>query len=127
MNGLIWTAQVILAAVFIVAGIAKLVGYQKVVNVLQRRRGAAPHQLPTRVARLVGVLEIAGALGVIWPASATPAALGPDYLLVRIAASCLGAIMIAAAIYHTRRKESAAPAIAAFLLALFVIVGRWPH
>jgi hypothetical protein len=35
--------------------------------------------------------------------------------------------MVAACIYHIRRKESAAPAIAAFLLALFVIVGRWPH
>ncbi len=35
--------------------------------------------------------------------------------------------MIGAAIYHFRRRESASPAIAAFLLALFVIVGRWPH
>jgi hypothetical protein len=28
---------------------------------------------------------------------------------------------------HVRRMEPAAPAVATFLLALFVIAGRWPH
>jgi len=32
-----------------------------------------------------------------------------------------------AAVYHMRRHESAAPSITLFLLALFVIVARWPR
>ncbi len=35
-------------------------------------------------------------------------------------------LMAGAAIYHVCRMESAAPAVATFLLALFVIAGRWP-
>jgi hypothetical protein len=35
--------------------------------------------------------------------------------------------MVAAGIYHLRRQESAAPNVALFLLAVFVIFGRWPR
>jgi hypothetical protein len=33
--------------------------------------------------------------------------------------------MVLAGIYHIRRQDSAAPAGSVFLLALFIIVGRW--
>jgi uncharacterized membrane protein YphA (DoxX/SURF4 family) len=127
MNGLIWIAQVVLAVVFLIAGTAKLIGYEKVVEVLEHWRGSTPHELSAGLGRIVGLLEIAGALGVIVPPALAPAALAPDYLLARVSAAGLAILMVAAGIYHIRRKESAAPAIAAFLLALFVIVGRWPH
>jgi hypothetical protein len=77
--------------------------------------------------RLVGLLEICGAIGVIIPPDLTAHSLAVDYLQIRLAAGALALLMVAACIDHLRRPESAAPAIAAFLLALFVIVGRWPH
>jgi len=127
MNALIWIGQVALAAVFLVAGASKLFFYKKLVKTLQdlpRRKTVAISPVQ---AVLVGLLEIAGAIGVILPAHLTPAPLAPDYFLVLLAASGLALLMVAATIYHLRRKEPAAPSIAAFLLALFVIVGRWPH
>jgi hypothetical protein len=35
--------------------------------------------------------------------------------------------MIFTAIYHIRRQDSAVPDVVLFLMALLVIVGRWPH
>ena len=127
MNTLIWIGQLLLAAVFFVAGWTKLVAYKTLVKTLEHRRHTIPIEMSSTQGRVVGILEIVGALGVIIPPALTPAALASDYLLVRIAAVGLALLMVAATIYHIRRKESAAPAISAFLLALFVIVGRWPH
>jgi hypothetical protein len=127
MNTLIWIGQLALAAVFLTAGLSKILAYKKLIKTLETTRKTAPIAIPGTQGRLIGVLEIVGAIGVIMPASLTPTALAPDYLLVRLCASGLALIMVAACIYHFRRRESAAPAIAAFLLALFVIVGRWPR
>jgi len=127
MNTLIWVGQLALAAVFLVAGWTKLVAYKRLIKTLENRRNTFPIEMSPVQGRLVGLIEIVGALGVIMPPALTPAALVPDYLLVRMAAAGLALLMVAATIYHFRRKESAAPAIATFLLALFVIVGRWPH
>jgi uncharacterized membrane protein len=127
MNALIWIGQLVLAAVFLTAGISKIVAYKQLIKTLEARRKTAPIAMTAVQGRFVGLLEILGAIGVIMPASLTPSALAPDYLLVRLAAGGLALLMVAAMIYHFRRRESAAPAVAAFLLALFVIVGRWPH
>jgi len=127
MNTLIWLGQISLAAVFLTTGISKIFAYKRLVKTIEMRRKTAPITMSPAQGRFIGLLEILGAIGVIIPASLTPAALAPDYLLVRLAASGLALLMVAAAIYHFRRNESAAPAIAAFLLALFVVVGRWPH
>jgi hypothetical protein len=127
MNTLIWIGQIALAAVFFVAGVSKIVAYKKLIVTLETRRKTAPITMSPIQGHLVGLLEILGAIGVIMPTAFTPAALVPDYLLVRLSAAGLALLMIAATLYHFRRRESASPAIAAFLLALFVIVGRWPH
>ena len=127
MNTLIWIGQVVLASVFFITGATKLFAHKKLVKTLENRRNTAPIKMSSAQGRILGLLEIAGALGVIMPPAFTPAALVPDYLLVRMAAAGLALLMVAAGIYHLRRKESAAPAVAAFLLALFVIVGRWPY
>jgi hypothetical protein len=127
MNMLIWIGQLALAAVFLTAGFSKVFVYRKLIKTIEARRKTAPITLPSVQGRILGILEILGAIGVIMPASLTPSALASDYLLVRLCACGLALLMVAATIYHFRRRESAAPAIAAFLLALFVIVGRWPH
>ncbi len=127
MNGLIWSGQIVLAAVFFITGVAKLLAYKSLIKTIEERRKTAPIRVTRAQGAVVGLLEIAGAIGVILPPVWTPEALSGDYLLVRLSAGCLAFLMVGATIYHFRRKESAAPAISAFLLALFVIVGRWPH
>jgi len=127
MNSLLWTAQLLLAGVFLFAGGSKLFAYEKLVKRLEARSKAGKVGMTRGLAALIGVVEIAGALGVIAPPALTPAAFVPEYLLVRLAAGGLALLMVAAGIYHLRRREEAAPVVAAFLLALFVIVGRWPR
>lgn len=127
MNTLIWIGQIALAIVFFTAGILKLVAYRQLVRTLEIRRKTAPIRITTTQGRIVGVIEIAGAIGVIMPPALTPAALAVDYRLILLAAGGLALLMVAATLFHFRRGESAAPSISAFLLALFVIVGRWPH
>lgn len=127
MNTLIWIGQILLAAVFLVAGVSKLLAYKTLIKTIEERRKTAPIRVTRAQGAVVGLLEISGAIGVILPPMWTPDALSVDYLLVRVAAGCLALLMIGATIYHLRRRESAAPAISTFLLALFVIVGRWPH
>jgi uncharacterized membrane protein YphA (DoxX/SURF4 family) len=127
MNALIWAGQIALAAVFLFTGTSKLIAYNKFIHTIETRRKTAPITLSAGQGRFIGLLELLGAIGVIVPLSLTPAAFAHDYLLTRLAAAALAALMVVATIYHFRRRESAAPAIAAFLLALFVIVGRWPH
>ena len=127
MNTLTWVGQILLAVVFFITGTTKLFAYKKLVKALEQRRNTAAITMTSAQGRLVGLIEIAGAIGVILPPAWTPDALAADDLLVLLAAGGLALLMVGAAIYHVRRKESASPAIATFLLALFVIVGRWPH
>jgi uncharacterized membrane protein YphA (DoxX/SURF4 family) len=127
MNILIWTGQIVLALVFLFTGFSKMFAYKRLIRTIETRRKTAPITMTAMQGRLVGLLEILGAIGVVLPPALTPPALAADDLLVRLAASGLALLMVIATIYHFRRRESAAPAIAAFLLALFVIVGRWPH
>jgi hypothetical protein len=127
MNTLIWIGQIALAIVFLLTGFAKLFAYKRLIKTIENVRHTAPIQISSTVGHLVGVLEIAGAIGVILPIDLTPTALVPQYLLVRMAAGGLALLMVAATIYHFRRRESAVPSITSFLLAMFVVVGRWPH
>jgi len=122
MNGLLWIAQGLLAAIFLFTASSKLLAYDwLMVKMAKRSKGRLPG-VSRGVASFIAIAEIAGALGVVSPAS-----LLPEHLLVRLAAGGLALIMVFAGIYHLRRQEEAAPAVSLFLLALFVIVGRWPR
>lgn len=127
MNGLLWIAQIILAAIFLFTGIGKLFDIKWLLNVVEVRSKGRPTGISRCLAAFIGLAEIAGALGVVMPAALTPAVLAHDHLLVLLAAAGLALIMMLAGIYHLRRNEEAAPNVTLFLLALFVIVGRWPR
>ncbi|MFZ0301657.1 MAG: DoxX family protein [Terracidiphilus sp.] len=120
MNYLIWTAQGILAVVFFVAGVTKLLAFGHVKTFLGRKLKGGPIGISTGQGASIGLLEVAGALGLL-----TPPSIVPNYMTVIFAAAGLALLMVMAGIYHARRKESAAPDVVLFLLAIFVIVSRW--
>jgi uncharacterized membrane protein YphA (DoxX/SURF4 family) len=122
MNGLLWIAQIILAGVFLFTGASKLLAYEKLVKAVEARSKVGNIGMSRVQAAIIGLVEIIGAVGVVVPVD-----LWPPYVLLRLAAGGLALLMVAAGIYHLRRQESAAPAVSLFLLALFVIVGRWPR
>ena len=122
MNTLLWIVQIILAGVFLFTGFSKIFAYGQVVKVVEARSKSGRIGMSRLQAALVGLVEIAGAAGILVPVDLWP----PDVFL-RLAAAGLALLMVAAGIYHIRRQESAAPSVVLFLLALFVIVGRWPR
>jgi uncharacterized membrane protein YphA (DoxX/SURF4 family) len=122
MNTLLWITQIILAGVFLFTGFSKIFAFDQVVKVMEARSKAGKLGMSRGQAALVGLVEIAGAVGVLVPVD-----VWPPFILLRLATAGLALLMVAAAIYHIRRQESAAPSITLFLLALCVIVGRWPR
>lgn len=122
MNGLLWIAQILLAAIFFFTGAGKIFAYKKLIGRVEVRSKGRAVGVSHGLAAFIGLAEIVGAIGVL-----TPAALVPAHLVVRLAAGGLALIMVLAGIYHLRRQDPAAPEVTLFLLPLFIIVGRWPR
>jgi len=122
MNTVLWIVQLIMAGVFIFTGAGKMLAYDKLKQVAEARSKGKPIGMSRGLASQVGLLEIIGAIGLILPMD-----LFPPHLIVLSAAACLGLLMILGSIYHIRRQDSAVPNVVLFLMALLVIVGRWPH
>jgi DoxX-like family len=77
----------------------------------------------TRLATFIGVAELAGGLGIVLPMATN---ITPSLSLW--AAVGLSTIMLLAIGFHLRRHESPiAPGILFFLLAVFVVFGRFSH
>ena len=126
MNALFWIAQILLAGVFLSTGVTKLFAYEKLVKSLEDRSKSGRIGMSRGQAALIGLLEIAGGVGILTPADIVSAGL-QSHLFILLAAGGLALLMVAAGIYHLRRQESAAPAVSLFLLAVFVVFGRWPR
>lgn len=125
MNSLIWIGQVALACVFLTSGTFKLLAYRPLVQAVESRTHIHFSMLPVR-ARIIGFVEVVLAFGVLLPDIYAPDGMVPEYVIARGCAAGLALLMVGTAIYHARRKEPAAFDVAILLLALFVIVGRWP-
>jgi uncharacterized membrane protein YphA (DoxX/SURF4 family) len=119
MDNLVWIVQYLLAAVFLIAGICKIFSISQRRVWLQDGPGCEPRGLSHKTACSIACVEIAGALALVLPFR-----LGQQESLPLLAAAGFALLTVAAAIYHARRREPAAPALALFLLALFVIVGH---
>ena len=114
MNGLLWVVQGLLALVFLFAGGSKLV--------LPLEAMAGPIALPGLFLRLLGVAEVAGALGLI-----LPGLLRIRPALTPLAAGGLLIIMIGATVI-TLLGMGVAPALIPLtvgLLAALIAYGRW--
>jgi len=117
MNTAIWVVQVLLALVFVGAGISKLAQpYEK----LAARMGYVNDFSPGAI-RAIGTWEVLGAIGVVLPAWT-----GILPWLTPLAAAGLSWNMAGAMSAHLRRKESSMLLANLVLLALaaFVVYGR---
>jgi uncharacterized membrane protein YphA (DoxX/SURF4 family) len=118
MNIVLWVVQILLAIAFLGAGIMKVT---QPVEKLKTNMGWVTHTTPG-IVRLVGALEILGAIGLI-----LPAVIHILPWLTAVAAIGLVLTMIVAIIIHFRLHEasrSISPLIL-LLLALFIVIGRF--
>jgi uncharacterized membrane protein YphA (DoxX/SURF4 family) len=119
METALWITQVLLAAIFFATGLTKL-------TQPRLKLAAGPMSWAADVTddqfRAVGLLEIAGALGLI-----LPGATGTAPLLTPLAAVGLALTMIGAIVTHLRHGETKRLATPIVLLALclFVAVERF--
>ncbi len=118
MNIALWVVQILLALAFGMAGIMKVT---QPIDRLEARMGWVKSVGPRGV-RLIGSLEILGAIGLI-----LPAVTGNLPWLTPVAAACLALTMIGAMITHGRRGEYSQIGVnlVLLLLALFVAYGRF--
>ena len=112
MNTVLWVLQVVLAALFAIAGVMKAT--QPKAKLAQRLPWAEDFSPAT--VRLIGVMELLGAAGLI-----LPAVTGIAPILTPLAAAGLAVMMLLAALTHVRRKEPSGIALTVVLLALAVV------
>ncbi len=122
MNIALWIIAGVLAAAFAAAGTTKLiVPRERLAEKMAWTTDATDAQV-----KLIGGLEVAGAIGLI-----LPAALGIAAILVPIAAVGLAATMIGAIGTHVKHRERLAAASPAIVLGLLCVVVAWgrfgPH
>ena len=118
MNIVLWIIAGVLAAIFALAGLTKAT---------KSKEQLAPkmpyvEDVSAGTLKLVGVLEVLGAVGLI-----LPAATGVAVVLTPLAAAGLAAIMLPAIAIHARRKEHQSIVVNLVLLALaaFVAIMRF--
>jgi len=118
MNVVLWILQGILALMFAVAGFTKV---SQPKEKLQTAMSWVEDFSPGFV-KMIGALEILGAIGLV-----VPWITGIAPILTPLAATGLVALMIGAAVTHTRRKEPQPVVIIIGLAiaALVVAIGRF--
>src|SRR5215469_13723773 len=117
MNTALWIVQILLALAFLLAGLMKAT---QPVDRLATRMGWVNDFQP-HVVRLIGAVEILGAIGMILPALT-----GIAPVLTPIAAAGLVIVMVGAMVVHAQRNEFAGHGminVVLLLLAAFVVYG----
>jgi uncharacterized membrane protein YphA (DoxX/SURF4 family) len=114
MNLALWIVAIVLAAAFAGSGLMKLLVRKD--KLVSSGQGWAQDYTPKNI-RLIGVVELLGAAGLILPAVTHIAP-----ILVPLAAIGLALVMVGAAIVHARRRETMNIVVNALLLALAVFV-----
>ena len=118
MNVVAWILQIFLALGFTAHFVLYTISPEAMVSGM-RKQGQWPPPIPDKLRRLIGIAELAGALGLILPAVTHVLP-----WLVPLAALCLAIVTILATIYHLRRKEPPIPAVIA-VLCLILFYLRW--
>jgi uncharacterized membrane protein YphA (DoxX/SURF4 family) len=120
-NTMLWAAQISLACILIYAAFSKIVPGRVPAVAGADSLVFACDGMPCMLAWFLAMLEFVGALCLIVPFDVWPA-----HLLPRVAAGVLALLILVTGIHHVRHKQHTAPLVAAFFLALFIVVGRWP-
>ena len=109
----LWVVQLLLAAVFL------LVGYTHALAPIEVavQRAAWVASLPVPLVRFIGVVELAGALGILLPAATR---IRP--MLTALAAAGLATIMLLAIPFHLMRGEASAVVLNLVLASLAALV-----
>ena len=119
MNTALWIVQVLLALAFFMTGILKVT---QPIEKLATRMTYVTSIHPSWLVRVIGILEILAALGLILPALT-----GILPVLTPLAAGGLILTMIGAMLLHLQRKDTKLTLVfnlALLLLAAFVVYGR---
>lgn len=116
MNIALWVVQVLLGLMFIAAGYPHAFRFE---SFARRPRMGWAVDVGKRNMQVIGLLEIAGGIGVI-----APAATGILPWLTPLAAAGLALIMLFAGIFHARRGEPIIANAVLFAIAAFVAAGR---
>lgn len=119
MNTALWIAQVLLAAMFAMAGVMKST---QPVDKLLKSGVTWADRFPLTTVRIIGASELLGALGLIlpWLLNIVP-------VLTPVAAAGLAFVQLMAIFHHAKHKESKAIVfnIVLMSLAAFVAYGRF--
>lgn len=118
MNTALWIAQLLVALVVSLTGTAKLVFSRERLTSRMRWASAWP---PVRV-KLLGLAELAGAVGLVLP---TLSGIAP--VLTTVAALCLLVLMAGAIRTHRRLGEGFLPAMVIGALCVGIAAGRFLH
>jgi len=115
-NTALWIVQGVLAVMFLLAGVPKLV------MSAEQMAAPGPIQLPVAFIRFIGVCEILGAIGMI-----LPGVTGIKPGLTPLGAAGLVIIMIGATVVNIVDGPAPAAIITVVLgaMAAFVVYGRW--
>jgi hypothetical protein len=119
LNAVLWVVQIALAAFFAYAGYIKLAKpIAEIAKIFPW-----PAEVPAWSVRLLGAVDIAGAIGLLVPQLA-----GVLPWLTLLAALGLVALQVAAIIFHAIRgetRETVAMNLALVVGSAFVLWGRW--
>ncbi len=118
MNLGLWVVQILVGALFTMAGVMKL---SQPVDKLAARMTWVP-RVPVAQVRFIGACELAGGLGLIlpWATHVAP-------VLTPVAGAALALVMVLAAVHHLRHDEAKMVPMNLVLggLAAFVAWGRF--
>jgi putative oxidoreductase len=103
----LWILTVLLAAVFATTGISKLIGVEPIAL-----QAAAMHGFPDWIRRVVGVVEVVGAIGLFFPAVAS------------VAAALLAFLMLPAIITQWMSHEAGVLVPVVMLVLLLIVAWR---
>lgn len=119
LNIFLWIAQILLAAFMITGTVLKFMPVEKIAPMMPWTG-----QVPLLLVRLLGIVDFAGALGLI-----LPVLLRIKPQLTTITAICIIALMICAIIFHVSRGEASVIGgnILAIFIAGFIAWGRAKH
>lgn len=118
MNIILWILQGVIAVAFLMAGGMKMTQSKEF---LREKVGDWIDPVDLKVLKLIGLLEVLGAVGVI-----VPMAFGFMPMLVPLAAIGLALTMVGASFVHLKRKEYKEVAINLILLLMIgvIAIGR---